>query len=682
MSMTRSRAAIAAAAVSLSGIVMQNETSAQDAAPQTAQITIRLDQPARPISPDLFGIFFEDLNHAADGGLYAELIQNRSFDFQPNSRPTWNALTGWELLTRGSGKGNWAIDSALPIHRDNPTYVVLHVNDAGDGVGLRNEGFDGIAVKAGESYDVSFFARQLYMNQRWGAGSSIEGKPMPMIVRLESKEGAVLAEASLQVEGREWKKITCELKPTQSDANARFVVLATARGGVAMDEISLFPRATFRNRPNGLRADLAQALADLKPKFIRFPGGCLAHGNGLGNMYRWKDTIGPTETRKSQPNLWGYHQTMGLGYFEYFQFCEDIGAKPLPVVPAGVSCQNSGHTAGVGQQCLPMEEMPAYIQEVLDLIEWANGPATSTWGAKRAAAGHPEPFGLQYLGVGNEDHITPGFKERFKMIFDAVRAKHPEITVIGTVGPSPAGRDWEEGWKFANELNLPMVDEHYYESPEWYLKNLGRYDKYDRSKSKVYLGEYASRGNTLHNALAEAAYLTSLERNGDVVHLASYAPLLCKLGHVQWHPDLIYFTNTQVMPSVNYYVQQMFGVHAGQFYLPTDIATSENSEKSLLAVSSVRDKTSGDIILKLVNVAGNPVNAKVSMAGAKKVRPDAVVSVLSGDPLHVNHGDPRARDNVSPTAMIPRDSAMQVGADFDYTVPAHSFSVIRMRMGD
>ncbi len=269
-------------------------------------------------------------------------------------------------------------------------------------------------------------------------------------------------------------------------------------------------------------------------------------------------------------NIWRYHQSVGLGYFEYFQFCEDIGAAPLPVLAAGVCCQNSPG----GQHCIPMADMPAYIQDVLDLVEYANGPETSVWGAKRAAAGHPQPFNLKYLGIGNEDEQTAGFRERFEMILKAVNAKYPEITVVGTVGPAPSGSDFDAGWKFANQLMIPMVDEHYYQAPSWFLENLKRYDSYDRGKSKVYLGEYASWGSRLYNALAEAAYMTSLERNGDVVRLASYAPLLGKDRHTQWNPNLIYFNNAVVVPTVNYYVQQLFSHNSGDSYISTDVSYS------------------------------------------------------------------------------------------------------------
>lgn len=540
---------------------------------QPTQIRIDSAASGKPISPDLVGIFFEDINYAADGGLYAELVQNRSFEYSLLDNETWNPLTAWESVSRGGAKGSLKIIDAAPIHANNPHYLVVETREAGEGFGVMNSGFDGIAVQAGEQYDFSVFARQLFVGQRWGGSGRLE-TPSRLIIRLESISGQLITDAELKVLGREWQRLTLSMAAARSEENARLVILCPTRGAVALDVVSLFPKKTFKNRSNGLRADLAQVVADLKPKFVRFPGGCLVHGYGLGNIYRWQDTIGPIEQRRGQPNIWGYHQSVGLGYFEFFQFCEDIGAKPLPVVAAGVCCQNADYQAGTGQRGFPMNEMPAYVQDVLDLIEWANGPTNSTWGAKRAAAGHPEPFNLQYLGVGNEDHITPVFKERFKMIFDAIKAKHPEITVIGTVGPAPAGDDYENGWEIASELKVPMVDEHYYESPQWFWNNLNRYDVYDRAKSKVYLGEYASRGNTLANAIAEAAYLTGLERNADVVPFASYAPLLAKQGRTQWNPDLIYFSNTKIAPTVNYYVQQLFSQNGGDVYLPTTVKES------------------------------------------------------------------------------------------------------------
>jgi alpha-L-arabinofuranosidase len=357
---------------------------------------------SKAISPDLIGVFFEDINYAADGGLYAELIQNRSFEYSPTDHSGWDSFTAWEYMTQGYGYGALSVETTSPVHPNNPHYAVLKIEEAGqEGIGLKNSGFDGIPVKAGQKYDFSVFIAQQ------------DGSSMPMQVKLVNKKGETLGEATFTTTSKDWKKYAATITVTQSQDSASLVLLAKAKGKISIDMVSLFPQNTFKNRANGLRADLAQTIADLKPKFMRFPGGCLVHGDGVGNMYRWKNTIGPVEQRVAQKNIWNYHQTAGLGYFEYFQFCEDMGAKPLPVVPAAVSCQNSGGTwriGGTGQKGIQLTEMPEYIQEVLDLIEWANGPVTSTWGAKRAAAGHPKPFHLEYVGIGNEDKITPEFK--------------------------------------------------------------------------------------------------------------------------------------------------------------------------------------------------------------------------------------------------------------------------------
>ncbi len=631
---------------------------------ETTTLTVDLAQPGKAISPDLFGIFFEDLNYAADGGLYAELVQNRSFEYSSSDRAEWNSLTAWELVQRDGGQGVVMVDRAQPLHPNNPTYAVLGVKNGGGGVGLQNFGFDGIVIRAGERYDVSLFARQL---------SNPEG---PLTVRLESKSGELLGETKLPVLTSAWKKYAATIEATNSATDARLVVLAFHPGRIGLDEISLFPQTTFKNRPNGLRADLAQAIADIHPKFMRFPGGCLAHGDGLDNFYLWKNTIGPVEQRKEQRNIWGYHQTVGLGYFEYFQFCEDIGATPLPVLPAGVNCQNSGGSVtkkgGQGQRGLPIEEMPAYIQDVLDLIEWANGPANSTWGAKRAAAGHPAPFNLKYLGVGNEDAQTETFRERFKMINDAVKAKHPEITVVGTVGPAPDGADFDAGWKFARAQRVDMVDEHYYKSPRWFWDNLTRYDSYDRTKSKVYAGEYAAhdkdRVNTLRSALAEAAHLTALERNGDVVRLSSYAPLLAKQGHTQWRPDMIYFDNTRVLRSANYFAQQMFAQNSGDVYLP--VKTSPNAPA--LATSCVRDSKSGEVILKLVNNDTNAVSMQINLTGIGEIK-SATRTVLAGEATKVNSFE-------HPDAVVPVTEKFSAGKNFAGEIPASSLTVLRLKI--
>ncbi len=621
----------------------------------------------KKISTDLFGIFFEDISYAADGGLYAELVQNRSFEYSATDKKDWHSMTAWEYLTKGYGYGNISVETGSPLNVNNPHYAVLTIEDAGqEGIGLINSGFDGMVVKAGEQYNFSLFAKQLSI------------QPIPLSIQLRNKKGNLIAETVLTVNSSEWKQYSATISPKENYDTAVLAVVAKAKGKIAMDMISLFPQKTFKGHQNGLRADLASAVAALHPKFMRFPGGCLVHGDGLGNMYRWKNTIGPVEQRVEQKNIWTYHQTAGLGYFEYFQFCEDIGAKPLPVVPAAVSCQNSGGTwriGGTGQKGLPLNDMQEYIQEILDLIEYANGPVTSTWGAKRAAAGHPAPFHLEYVGIGNEDKITTAFKERFQLIYTAVKAKHPEITIIGTVGPAPDGEDFNLGWQLANELHIPVVDEHYYQSPEWFIKNQFRYDGYDRKKSKVYLGEYASRGNALFNALAEAAYMTSLERNGDVVQMASYAPLLASQSHTSWNPNLIYFTNTAIVPTANYYVQQLFSNNMGDLYYNNVIAFNKDAaglKDSTLAASCVSDSKSGDIIVKIVNAGAAGANAMLNLSGTGKYLPVASLQLLSGDP--------KAKNTLQqPDQIIPVTSSLVVKNKMSYTVPAYSLTVIRIK---
>jgi alpha-L-arabinofuranosidase len=634
------------------------------------QVTL-VAQPVRggkQISPDLFGLFFEDINYSADGGLYAELVQNRSFEYNPVERQEWSPFSFWEYISPGFSYGRISVETKAPLHPNNPHYIVLDIEHVGhetrytgeSGVGLKNSGFDGIVVRSGEKYNFSLFAQQL------------SDAPVFLSVSLQTPKGKVLAEASVSTATKAWQKYTATLIAAETTDSASLVVLAKTEGQLALDMISLFPEKTFKNRPNGLRADLAQKLADMNPAFIRFPGGCLVHGDGLGNMYRWKNTIGPVEQRKAQRNIWGYHQTTGLGYFEYFQFCEDIGAKPLPVVPAAVSCQNSGGTwsiGGTGQIAVPADEMDEYIQEVLDLIEWANGPATSVWGAKRSSAGHPEPFKLEYIGIGNEDKITPLFEERFKEIYEAVKAKHPEITIIGTVGPFHSGEDFEKGWKIAGELKLQMVDEHYYVQPEWLMANQHRYDKYPRSSSKVYLGEYASWGNKLKNAIAEAAYLTGLERNGDVVHMASYAPLLAKKGFTQWTTDMIFFDNVNILITPNYHVQKMFMTNQGDYWF--DKIISKNESDTTLASSCMHDSKTGDIILKMVNYSETVKPMKVNLDKFGKIAPQAEKNILSGQP-----GDENTFENLQ--KVVPVSSEIAVSKSFEYAAPPMSLTVIRI----
>lgn len=574
---------------------------------------------AKPISDHLIGIFFEDINYGADGGLYAELIQNRDFEYNAADHKGWTPKTAWT--------GDFEVLTDDPIHVNNPHYARLQVGNT-----LVNNGYDSIVVAKGDTYRFTVKARAAV--------------PVKLKAELVNAAGKVLAAKTMSVKSKDWADYRAAFKPSASSTNAS-LRLSVDKGTADLDMVSLFPAKTFRGRENGLRPDLAQTLADLKPRFVRFPGGCVAHGQGIDNIYDWKGSIGPLEARKPLFNLWGYHQTRGLGYHEYFQFCEDIGAEPLPVVAAGVPCQNSGvpshHShndlTAMGQQCgIPWEEMPQYVQDVLDLVEYANGDVTTEWGAKRAAAGHPEPFNLKYLGIGNEDLIGEVFVPRFKMIYDAVRAKYPEITVIGTVGPFWEGADYDAGWQLARELDIPMVDEHYYVAPGWYLYNRDFYDKYPREGTKVYLGEYAAhapgRPSTIETALSIALYLTDVERNADVVTMTSYAPLLAKNGHTQWRPDLIYFDNEAVYPTVDYEVQKLYGNNSGTTYVPASVAVASDNDKVKARIGSsvVKDEKTGEYIVKLVNMLPVEVRADVDLAPLGITATKAEAEQLAGSP--------------------------------------------------
>ncbi len=625
--------------------------------PLASTLTIHLKE-SKPISDELFGIFFEDINYAADGGLYAELIQNRDFEYDPEDKtgndPNWNSRHSWHAFSGTSiDSGCFTIETVNPIHANNPHYARLHVNKPD--VYLTNTGFDGIVIEKDQKYNLSLFLRQP------------EGKKGKLKISLRNPDNQILAETTIKANGTGWQKVEALLKGTAKSDSATFYIQPLTSGVYELDMISLFPDETFKGRKNGLRKDLAQAIADLKPQFVRFPGGCVAHGDGLHNLYQWKNSIGPLEARKPQRNLWGYHQTQGLGYFEYFQFCEDLNAVPVPVVAAGVCCQNS---RGGGQQGIPMCELSTYIQDILDLIEYANGDISTTWGKKRAEAGHPEPFGLKYIGVGNEDQITDMFEERFTAIYNVLKEKHPEIIIIGTAGPFNEGTDYVEGWEIVNRLQVPMVDEHYYQTPGWFLNNQSFYDSYSRNGAKVYLGEYAAhlpgRPNNIEVALAEAAYMTSLERNGDIVSMSSYAPLLAKERHTQWTPDMIYFNNSEVKPTINYYVQQLFGQNAGNQYIHATLDRSVSTEAvtKRTPYSVVRDTQTGDLIIKLLNILPETTSMTIRMEDWNGIQKQASVYTLSGDP--------------DESGIKPQVSSIEIAPTFNCSLEPYSLTVIRV----
>ena len=597
----------------------------------------------KAISDELIGIFFEDISHAADGGIYAELVQNGSFEYNPAERDGWGPGTAWKTLRPGHSLGFVQPRMDSPIHPNNPTYMRLHTERVKEyydykgwkGFGLQNDGFDGFSVCAGHVYNFSAFMRNVN-----GAAKNVRIALVEPQGR--GKDPKLLAEAYINADGNSWKEYTATLTPSADCEKAVLQLLSLTTGDLDVDMVSLMPKDTYKG--HGLRADLIQALADLHPKFMRFPGGCVVHGGGDGfwNTYRWKTTIGPREQRKPLKNTWGYHQSMGLGYFEYFQLCEDLGMQPLPILPCGVSCQGTNGGWGMkdqAQDVVPMSEMDEWVQDALDLIEWANGdPATSKWAKMRADAGHPAPFHLKYLGLGNEEKITPEFAERFKYIYERVTKAHPEIIIVGTAGPGshPDNKDFQNGWRLAEELDLPILDEHYYEPNSYFLKSR-QYDSYPRDrKTKVYLGEYAAKDKKLIDALAEGLYLLHVERNGDVVAMTSYAPLFARKGATNWNPDLIYFDNERPYLTCSYYVQQMFGQSSGQYYYGNCVSfkgDDKNIEQPQADVhygqSVILNVKTRKLYVKLVNAGDKKKEANVNLSrfGIKKT---AVKTVLKG----------------------------------------------------
>ena len=631
----------------------------------------------KQISKELIGIFFEDISYSADGGLYAELIENGSFEYSPAERDGWGPGTSWKQVRPGHSLGTLEIRKDSPIHPYNLTYMRLHTERVKEfydyagwkGFGLENGGFDGISVKAGAKYDFSVFFRNF--------GDAKQVRVVLGVPQGWGKDPKLLAEATLDVNGESWKKYEAVLTPSENCSNAILQILVLNTGDLDVDMVSLMPQDTYKG--HGLRKDLAEALEGLQPKFMRFPGGCVVHGGGDGfwNTYRWKTTIGPKEHRRGLKNTWGYHQSMGLGYYEYFQFCEDLGMEPLPILPCGVSCQGTNGGWGMkgqAQDVVPMSEMDEWVNEALDLIEWANGDVNTTWGKKRAEQGHPKPFNLKYLGLGNEEKITPEFEERFKYIYDRVRAKYPNIVIVGTAGPGShkGNPDFDNGWRIAEETGVDVLDEHYYEPRDYFLNNQHNYDNYPRDrKTKVYLGEYAAKDKKLADALYEGLYLLGIERNGDVVTMTSYAPLFCKKQHESWNPDLIYFDNERVILTCSYYVQQMFGTTAGDYYYG-DVATFEGGDK-FQGTSAVLNTEKGELYIKLINAAAEAKEATIDLSKFKGFPSKATMTTIGGSSLDVEN-------NFDAQPVAPFDKEIKVSKKMKLSVAPYSANVIRLKV--
>ena len=549
------------------------EEPGQPEEPTEERASLHIDGDGTDIemSPDLYGLFYEDINYAADGGLYAELVRNRSFEFNAVDNGSYTGLTGWQVLQPAGGSATGEVVSdAERLNDANRYYLSLDATTAG--TAIRNEGFSapGLALEEGAEYDFSVWARTTAAQE--------------LSVRLEDATGSeVYGTAAVAVDGSdEWMRYEVTLTSDTTTDAGRLTVETGAAGLLRLDMVSLMPRDTWEGPVNGqygLRADLTQHLADLDPSFLRFPGGCLIAGSfdtyaGSGyedraRVYHWKETIGPLEERPTNKNWWGYNQTYGIGYLEYLMLAEDLGALPLPVVSVGTNA------CGGPAATQDPEVLDTLIDDTLDLIEFATGDVDTEWGAVRAELGHPEPFDLQYIGLGNEDSQREYF-ENYPLFHDAIREAYPEISIVSNSSFASGGALFDELWDFATEQGADMVDEHYYNDADWFLANTERYDSYDREGPDVFIGEYASRGNRFANALAEAAYLTGVERNSDIVKMASYAPLFANDQHVQWaDANLIYFDNDESWETPNYWVQHLFSNNRGHEVVPSALEGGE-----------------------------------------------------------------------------------------------------------
>ena len=641
------------------------------------------------ISDEFLGIFFEDISSSADGGLNAQLVQNGSFEYSPNEHDGWGPGTAWKRVAYGHSTGY--IDYVRGINQlnqNNPTYMRVIIerieNNKSDfngwyGVGLANEGHDGIAVKKGQKYLFSAFLRNTA-----GAAKDVRVvlQGMKFYPRVEGQrprfpEQLSLGETTLKVDNKDWKKFEAVIEVNEDYENASLQLIALQEGVLDVDMVSLLPEDTYKG--HGLRKDLAEALEGLKPKFVRFPGGCVVHGGGDGfwNTYRWENTVGPKEERVQLKNTWGYHQSMELGYYEYFQLCEDLGAAPVPILPCGVSCQGANGGWNIPEQnqwVVPMEDMEIWTQSALDLIEWANGDVNTKWGKVRAEAGHPAPFGLKYLGIGNEEKITPEFEARFKYMYDRIMEKHPEIVIVGTCGPGshPDNKDYQNAWRLAEEINMPILDEHYYEQRDYFFNNQHNYDNYPRTRNtKVYLGEYAAKDKKLVDALAEGLYLLGCERNGDVVAMTSYAPLFAKKGHLSWNPDLIYFDNLRPYLTCSYYVQQMFGQSAGQYYYGDCVKFDGVTEEKYAGQSVILNVKNKELFVKLCNADSHAISANINLSRFPGFK-SAEVTTLTGDPM--------AENNFDEQPIAPSTQSIKLKKVQKIDVPANTFMMIRVKL--
>lgn len=615
-------------------------------------LTIDAAKATADINPAMYGIFFEDINLAADGGLYAELLKNRSFDFpQP--------LTGWRPF------GNVETDDTHPAYPRNPRYVRLINDGRRSGSGIENEGFrNGIGLKKDADYRFTATVRA--------------AAPAKIRVEMIDSRNNNPMHRDIDIDGAEWHKITELLRAPFTDAHSTLRIFCL-KGTVEMDHVSLMPTDTWRGRENGLRRDLAQALFDLQPGVMRFPGGCIVEGNTLASRYQWKNSVGPVENRPLNENRWNYgfknhfysdyFQSYGLGFFEFFQLCEDMGSEPLPVLSCGLACQFES------KERVPVDSLQPFIDDALDLIEFANGPVTTKWGKLRADMGHAAPFGLKMIGIGNEQWGKV-YPERLEPFIKAIRAKYPEMKIVGTSGPNAEGKEFDYLWPEMKRLGADLVDEHYYRSPEWFLSHANRYDNYDRKGPKVFAGEYACHdkkgglANNWRSALYEAAFMTGIERNADVVRLATYAPLFAHVDGWQWKPDMIWYDNLRMTRTPNYYVQQLYAQNKGTGVLRTALADAP----AHLYASAVEDSRTREIVVKVANATDTVQTVRVQVNGLKRRALDG------GLCIYMQADDLATENSLDAETLVPRTRPVQAaGTEVQLALPKHFFGVVRLR---
>lgn len=632
----------------------------------TNDLVVQTNKIGAPVQPTMYGIFFEDINYAADGGLYAEMIKNRSFEFPQN-------FMGWVTF------GNVDLKNDGPFDK-NPHYVRL--GDPGHAhkhTGLENEGFFGVSVKKGEKYRFSVWARTPEGGKSTFRVEIVDTKSMG--------ETQVIAKEEITVDSKEWKKYQVIITPSETLKDGKLrIFLNKPEKTVDLEHISMFPVDTWKGHENGMRKDLAQHLADLQPGVFRFPGGCIVEGTDVDTRYQWKNTVGPVENRPVNENRWhytfphrffpDYYQSYGLGFYEYFLLSEEIGSEPLPILNVGLICQYQNDE----DQQIPASELDTYIQDALDLIEFANGDPSTTWGKVRADMGHPEPFNLKVIGIGNEQW-DPIYPERLEPFLKAIRKAYPDIKIVGSSGPNSEGKEFDYLWPEMTRLKADLVDEHFYRPESWFLAQGARYDNYDRKGPKVFAGEYACHGrgkkwNHFNAALLEAAFMTGLERNADVVHMATYAPLFAHVEGWQWRPDMIWFDNFSSFPTASYYVQQLYAKNKGTNVLPITMdkknVTGAEGQNGLFA-SAVYDKDRNEYIVKVANTSAEDQELNINFAGMKKKEGISKVRIqtLSSD-------DPDAENSIeNPSKIVPveKELAIEQAQNWTTVLPAKTFAV-------